>query len=252
QKEKLKKFKENLDILSLSATPIPRTLYMALSGLRQISRIDTAPPGRKSIKTFVEPYSERAAADAIKKELARGGQIYFLHNRVQNIEAAAENLRKLAPAAKIKWAHARMGEKDLRKIIHDFRARKFDLLIATTIIENGLDLPNVNTLIVADSTKLGLSQSHQIRGRVGRSDREAFAYFLYKEKDLFGPAKERLEALEKFQELGEGYKIAERDLEIRGAGNILGKKQSGALNQIGLNLYCQMLAEAVEKARSSG
>lgn len=249
QKEKLKKFKENLDILSLSATPIPRTLYMALSGLRQISRIDTAPPGRKSIRTFVEPYSEAAIAEAIKKEMKRGGQIYFLHNRVQNIEATAEHLRKLTPGAKIKWAHARMGEKDLRKIIHDFRARKFDLLLATTIIENGLDLPNVNSLIVADSTKLGLSQSHQIRGRIGRSDREAFAYFLYREKDLFGPAKERLEALEKFQELGEGYKIAERDLEIRGAGNILGKKQSGALNQIGLNLYCQMLSDAVNKLR---
>lgn len=249
QKEKLKTFKENLDILSLSATPIPRTLYMALSGLRKISLINTPPPGRKSIKTFVEPYSETAIAAAIEKELKRGGQIYFLHNRVHNIEAAAENLRKIAPAAKIKWAHARMGEKDLRKIIRDFRAGEFDLLLATTIIENGLDLPNVNTLIVADSTKLGLSQSHQIRGRIGRSDREAFAYFLYREKDLFGPAKERLAALEKFQELGEGYRVAERDLEIRGAGNILGKKQSGALNQIGLNLYCQMLSDAVSKLR---
>jgi transcription-repair coupling factor (superfamily II helicase) len=250
QKEKLKKMKERLDVLSLSATPIPRTLYMALSSLREISLIQTPPPGRLPIKTFILPFSEKTIKKAIENELKRGGQVYYLHNRIETIGMAKKFLESLEwkKPPKFAIAHAKLKEEELIKVMKDFQDKKYDVLIATTIIEAGLDLPNVNTLIVADATKLGLSQAYQIRGRIGRSHLQAFAYFLYSTK-LTPLAKERLKALKEAKELGSGYKIALKDLEIRGAGNILGKEQSGNINKVGLNLYCQMLSVAIEKFR---
>jgi transcription-repair coupling factor (superfamily II helicase) len=249
QKEKLKKLRAELDVLSLSATPIPRTLYFSLSGLREISLIQTPPSGRLPIKTFILPFSEKVIKEAIEKELKRGGQVYYLHNRVENINSAKNFLEDLLPNVKFGIAHGRLNEKELVRVMEDFQNKKIDVLVATTIIEAGLDLPNVNTLIVADSTRLGLSQAYQIRGRIGRSNVQAFAYFLYPQK-LTPLAKERLKALKEAEELGSGYKIALKDLELRGAGNILGKEQSGNINKVGLNLYCQMLAEAIEKLKA--
>ena len=271
QKEKFKKLRASLDILSLSATPIPRTLYMALSSLKNISLIQTPPVGRLPIKTFISHFSDKTIKKAIEIEITRGGQVYYLHNRVETIETAKKFLENLFNShgririsrdragrgrasafrmPKIGIAHGRLKEKELLKVMSDFQNKKINVLIATTIIENGLDLPNVNTLIVADSTRLGLSQAYQIRGRIGRSHIQAFAYFLYG-GHLSKKAKLRLTALKEAEELGSGYRIALKDLEIRGAGNILGKEQSGNVNQVGLNLYCQMLSEAVEKFRTA-
>ncbi len=266
QKEKFKKIRTSLDVLSLSATPIPRTLYMALSSLKNISLIQTPPVGRLPVKTFISPFkdynpptassrsslrSERAPKiikEAIENEIKRNGQVYYLHNRVETIEIVKKFWEKLLPKVKSDIVHGRMKEKDLIRVMADFQNKKIDVLIATTIIENGLDLPNVNTLIVADATHLGLSQAYQIRGRIGRSHIQAFAYFLYPSR-LSERAKMRLDALKEAEELGSGYKIALKDLEIRGAGNILGKEQSGNINKIGLNLYCQILSEAIEKLK---
>lgn len=250
QKEKLKKLRTQLDVLSLSATPIPRTLYMALSSLRDISLIKTPPVGRLPIKTFILPFKEKIIRGAIENEARRGGQVYYLHNRIETISSVKNFLENLLPNLKFGIAHGKLREKELVKVMEDFQNKKIDVLIATTIIEAGLDLPNVNTLIVADSTKLGLSQAYQIRGRIGRSHIQAFAYFLYSER-LSPLAKERLNALKEAEELGSGYKIALKDLELRGAGNILGKEQSGNINKVGLNLYCQMLSWAIEKLRKS-
>ena len=247
QKEKLRQAKNNLDVLSLSATPIPRTIYLALSSIKNISLMQTPPMGRQTIKTEVLTYSKKTIKKIINEELKRKGQIYFLHNRVGTIETKAEELRKLCQKAKISLIHGRMPEKKLIKIMDNFQKEKTNVLVATTIIENGLDLPNVNTIIVEDSTRLGLSQAHQIRGRVGRSGTKSFAYFMYDEKKLTPLAKKRLKALQDAQELGAGYRIAIKDLELRGAGNILGREQSGAINKIGLNLYSQMISEAIEK-----
>src|SRR3989338_6148343 len=247
QKEKLKKFRENIDVLSLSATPIPRTLYLALSGMRAISTIATPPLGRQTIETFILPYNRDVIKKAIEYERARHGQVYFLHNKIETIEKVKETLKELVPKAKFEAVHGRTGEVRLRAVMHAFKEKKFDVLVATTIIENGLDIKNANTLIVDDATRLGLAQAYQIRGRIGRAEHKAHAYFLYPSKVLSEDAKKRLEALQEATELGSGYFIAQRDLEIRGAGNILGKKQSGAVNAIGLNLYCQILNEAVEK-----
>jgi len=249
QKEKLKKIRASLDILSLSATPIPRTLYLALSSLKSISLVQTPPQGRLGVKTKILPWSEKIVKQAIEKELKRKGQVYYLHNRVETIEMVKKFLENLIPKAKFAIAHGRLKEKELIKIMADFREKKVDVLVATTIIENGLDLPNVNTLIVDDSTKLGLAEAYQIRGRVGRSHTQAEAYFLYGEH-LSEKADLRLKALKEAEELGSGYKIALKDLEIRGAGNILGKEQSGSINQVGLNLYCQILSETIEKMKS--
>jgi len=278
QKEKLKKIRTSLDVLSLSATPIPRTLYLALSSLKNISLIQTPPVGRLPVKTFILSFSEKIIKKAIENEVKRRGQVYYLHNRVETIETAKNLLEGLMsgfrPRVKIGVAHGRLKEKELVRVMNDFQDKKIDILVATTIIENGLDLPNVNTLIVADSTRLGLAEAYQIRGRIGRSHIQAFAYFLYPPKfsdekfkrasgqkisekvyppkfceTKFGRARMRLNALKEAEELGSGYKIALKDLEIRGAGNILGKEQSGNINQVGLNLYCQMLSEAIEKLK---
>ncbi|MCX6718144.1 MAG: helicase-related protein [Candidatus Staskawiczbacteria bacterium] len=247
QKERLRSIKASLDVLSLSATPIPRTIYLALSSLKNISLMQTPPVGRQAIKTEILPYSEKAIKKIINEELNRKGQVYFLHNRVESIDKRAHELKKLCKNAKISLIHGRMPEGKLIKIMDDFQKEKTNVLVATTIIENGLDFPNVNTIIIEDATRLGLSQAHQIRGRVGRSGTKSYAYFMYLEKNLTPLVKERLKALEDSQELGSGYRLAIRDLELRGAGNILGREQSGAINKIGLNLYSQMISEAIEK-----
>ncbi len=249
QKERLKKLRASLDILSLSATPIPRTLYLALSSLKKISLVQIPPPGRLPVKTFVRPWSEKIIKEAVERELKRNGQIYYLHNRVETITTVKKLLENLISKARIEIVHGRLKEKEMIRIMHDFRDKKFDILLATTIIENGLDLPKVNTLIVADASRLGLSQSYQIRGRIGRSHIQASAFFLYP-GNLTEKAKIRLDALKEAEDLGSGYRIAIKDLEIRGAGNILGKEQSGSINRVGLNLYCQILSEAIEKIKT--
>ncbi|MFH1181205.1 MAG: DEAD/DEAH box helicase [bacterium] len=249
QKEKFKKMRSSLDVLSLSATPIPRTLYMALSSLKSIGLIQTPPEGRLPVKTFVSQFKDKIIKEAIENEIKKGGQVYYLHNRVETIGMAKNFLEKLVPTASFGIAHGRLREKELIKTMDDFSKKKINVLIATTIIENGLDLPNVNTLIVADATRLGLAQAYQIRGRIGRSHIQAFAYFLHPSQKLLGLAEQRLKALKEAEELGSGYRIALKDLEIRGAGNILGKEQSGNVNKIGLNLYCQTLSESMEKLK---
>ena len=249
QKEKLKSLRAKIDILSLSATPIPRTLHLALSSLKNISLIQTPPKGRLPIKTFVLLFSKKIIKEVIRKEIKRQGQVYYLHNRVENILAVKKFLEDLLPEIKIGIAHGKIKEKELIKTMSDFQNKKIDVLLATTIIENGLDLPNVNTLIVSDATRLGLSQAYQIKGRTGRTNIQAFAYFLHR-KRVTKKALLRLKFLKETEALGSGYRVALRDLEIRGAGNILGKEQSGSINRVGLNLYCQMLSEAVEKIKT--
>jgi transcription-repair coupling factor (superfamily II helicase) len=206
------------------------------------------PIGRLPIKTFVLPFSEKTIKGAIEKEIERKGQVYYLHNRIETIETVKNFLENLIPKANFEIAHGQMKEKRLVEVMKDFQERKFDVLIATTIIEAGLDFPNVNTLIVADATKLGLAELYQIRGRIGRSYKKAFAYFLYGQ-NLSEKAQKRLKALKEAEALGSGYKIALKDLEMRGAGNILGKEQSGNVNKVGLNLYCQMISQAIEKMK---
>ncbi|MFY9493541.1 MAG: DEAD/DEAH box helicase, partial [Minisyncoccia bacterium] len=240
QKERIKKLKNNIDVLMLSATPIPRTLYLALSNLKPISKIQTPPLGREAIATKVEKFSWDLIKSAIEFELNRAGQVFFLENRIHKIAGVMDNLKKILPAARLTALHGRMGEKQIINAVESFKKGETDILVSTTIIENGIDLPNANTLIVSDATRLGLSQAHQLRGRVGRRDRKAFAYFLYPKKSLTEITQARLRSLEKFSELGDGFRIALRDLELRGAGNILGRHQSGRINQIGLNLYCEM------------
>jgi len=250
QKERLRQIKLSLDVLSLSATPIPRTIYLALSSFKEISLMQTPPKGRQAIETKVLPYDKKTIKKLITSELKRKGQIYYLHNRVQTIEKVANSIKELCPRAKVGVIHGRIAEKKLIKIMDNFQKQDTNVLVATTIIENGLDFPSVNTIIIEDATKLGLSQAHQIRGRVGRSGTKSYAYFMFDKKNITPLVKERLDALEDSQELGSGYQIAIRDLELRGAGNILGKEQSGAINKIGLNLYSQVLSEAVEKMRN--
>jgi len=246
QKEKLKEIRANVDILSLSATPIPRTLHMALSNLKSISLIMTPPVYKMPVETHISLFDKKLVKDSIQKELKRGGQIYYLHNRIGTLATTEQRLKKLLPKVRFVSLHGRMPEKTLIKTIHDFRDGKYDVLIATSIIENGLDLKNVNTLIVEDATRLGLAQAHQIRGRVGRGENQSYAYFLYPRHSLTKIAKERLAALKKFSYLGAGYQLAGKDLEIRGAGNILGREQSGSISKVGLNLYYQILNQAIE------
>ncbi len=250
QKERFKKLRASLNVLSLSATPIPRTLYLSLSSLRDISIIKTPPEGRLPVKTIIVPFSKRVIKKAIQEEMARRGQVYYLHNRIETIKAAQKFLKGLVPKARFDIAHGRLKEKEIVKVMNNLQQGKSDVLIATTIIENGLDFPNVNTLIVANASRLGLAEAHQLRGRVGRSRHQAFAYFLHSQR-LKGRAHSRMKALKESQFLGSGYRIALRDMEIRGAGNILGKEQSGNINRVGLNLYCQMLAQEIEKIKRS-
>ena len=250
-KEKLRQQNPALDILYLSATPIPRTIYLALSSLKQVSFVLTPPEGRRAIKTFVLAFDKEQIKKAITQELAKKGQIYFLHNRIETMANVKAYLDELKTTAKIAILHSKLSEKEITQIMADFQNKKIDVLLSTTIIENGLDIANANTLIVNDATRLGLSQAYQLRGRIGRSKEQAFAYFFYPKGKLRGLAKQRLVALKNAQELGSGYKIAMQDMEIRGAGNILGKEQSGSVNKVGLNLYCQMLSMAVDKLRQT-
>jgi len=249
-KEKIKKIRANLDVLTLSATPIPRTLNFSLSGIRDISTITTAPLGRKSVKTYVLPYKRKTIRQSIAKELKRNGQIYFLHNRVETIQNMAKILQAIAPNARIDTAHAQMREIDLFNVMQEFNQKKIDILVCSTIIENGIDLPNVNTLIVNNAPMFGLGSLHQLRGRIGRGKRQAFAYFLYQENTLKEKARIRLQILRDMQELGSGFEIALRDLEMRGSGNILGKEQSGNISSIGLHLYTEILNQTIQRLKT--
>jgi len=250
-KEKIKFLKNQIDVLTLTATPIPRTLYMSLIGLRDISIIDTPPPDRLPIRTLVKRWNPHLVKNAIQYEVSRNGQTYYLHNKVESIWAVARRLQKLVPEARIAVAHGQMDETELEKVMIEFMSGEHDVLVCTTIIENGLDITNVNTLIVEDAQNFGLAQLHQIRGRVGRSGVQAFAYFLFPmAKPLSGLATKRLEALSDFSHLGAGYEIACRDLELRGAGNILGPEQHGFVSQLGFDLYSKVLTETISEVRS--
>ena len=251
QKETLKNIRSDIHILSLSATPIPRTLSLALAHLREISVIKTPPPNRIPIQTFVLPYRDALVKEAIEEEMKRKGQIFFLHNRIETLTLFKKKIARLVPRARIECIHGRSGASFLSKTLRDFRNHTIDILIATTIIENGIDFPNANTLIVEDATRLGLSEAHQLRGRIGRGTISSFAYFLYRSKHLTEKALLRLDALMEASDFGAGYDLALKDLEIRGAGNVLGKEQSGTANKIGLNLYYHMLADAIEKEKQS-
>ncbi len=247
-KEYLKKLRLEVDVITLSATPIPRTLNMSLLGVRDMSVIDTPPEDRYPVFTVVGEHNERLVEDAIRRELARDGQAFFVHNRVQTIDRVAGRLRALVPEARVAVAHGQMREEDLEKVMVDFIDKKYDVLVATTIIENGLDIPTVNTLIVDRADKLGLSQLYQIRGRVGRADLRSYAYFFYPPGMPLNPAAyERLKTIAEFTELGSGFRIAMRDLEIRGAGNILGAEQHGFISAVGFELYADLLRQAVER-----
>ncbi len=250
QKEKLKGIRESIHVLTLTATPIPRTLFMSLSGIRDISQINTAPLGRRNIDTKVDLFSDEIVKDYTRREIARSGQIYFLHNKVANIEGRVKKLRKLFPKLSIFSAHGQMPERQLSDRMRDFVAREIDVLVCSTIIENGLDLANVNTLIVEESDRFGLSQLYQIRGRIGRSNKQAYCLFTHRDKELTQTAYARLRSLVDHTDLGSGMNIAISDLEIRGGGNILGREQHGAMEQVGLVLYSKMLKLAVDKMTS--
>ena len=248
-KEKLKQLRAHIDVLTLSATPIPRTLYMSLSGIRDMSLINTPPVNRAPIKTYVGPYDNAIVRTAISHEMEREGQIYFVHNRVQSIYKVASNLQELLPEARIAIGHGQMNEKDLEKIMYEFGDYQYDVLVCTSIIESGLDIPNVNTIIIDNTDNFGLAQLYQLRGRVGRSDVQAYSYCLYHpDKTLTDEAKDRLKAIRDFNTLGSGYQIALRDLEIRGVGNVLGKEQHGQMLAVGFDMYCSLLDEAVHEA----
>ncbi|OGH96680.1 MAG: transcription-repair coupling factor [Candidatus Melainabacteria bacterium GWF2_32_7] len=247
-KEKLKHLRAQIDVLTLSATPIPRTLYMAISGVRDMSLINTPPVNRAPIKTYIGEYTASMIRTAINHELEREGQVYFLHNRVQSIHKVAKDLQELIPEARIAVAHGQMPEKELEKVMYEFSTHQYDILVCTTIIESGLDIPNVNTIIIDDSDKFGLAQLYQIRGRVGRSETQAYAYCFYRpNKLLTKEAKDRLKAIKDFTTLGSGYQIALRDLEIRGVGNILGANQHGHMLSVGFDLYCSLLDESIRE-----
>ncbi len=249
-KEKIKKLRENVDVLTLSATPIPRTLHMSLVGIRDMSLLTEAPNDRLPIQTFVCEHNDELVREAITRELARRGQVYYVFNRINQIAEVTAKLQDLIPNASIAYAHGQMPERELEDIMMDFVNGEIDVLVSTTIIETGLDISNVNTLIIQDSDRFGLSQLYQLRGRVGRSNRVAYAFLMYsKSKILTEVAEKRLEAIREFTDLGSGFKIAMRDLEIRGAGNLLGKSQHGHMEAVGYELYCKMLGEAVSKMK---
>ena len=246
QKESLKELRKEVDILTLTATPIPRTLNISLHGLRDITTITTPPPGRLPIVTEVRRFSMALIKTVVEKELDRGGQIYFLHNRVQTIDDMADKLRTLIPRARVIVTHGKLNPDDLEKRILEFKEGRYDVLVSSTIIENGIDLPNANTLVVNQAEKFGLAQLYQLRGRVGRGKTQAYAYFLYHMERLPLDAKKRLRAIVEASELGAGFQIAMKDLEIRGAGDILGANQSGAINVVGVSHFVRMLNQAVE------
>ncbi len=249
-KEKIKEMRKNVDVLALTATPIPRTLHMSLVGIRDMSVLTEPPRDRMPIQTFVMEYSDEMVREAVNRETARGGQVYFVYNRVNDIADVAARIRRMCPDARVEYAHGQMKERELEDIMIDFIKGLIDVLVATTIIETGIDIPNVNTMIISDADKMGLSQLYQLRGRVGRSNRTAYAFLMYKRDRLLKEtAEKRLTAIREFTDLGSGFRIAMKDLEIRGAGNVLGSEQSGHMEQVGYDLYCRMLDSAVKKER---
>ncbi|MCE0522755.1 MAG: transcription-repair coupling factor [Methylacidiphilales bacterium] len=250
QKEKFKQLFRLVDVLTLSATPIPRTLYISLTGARDMSTIETAPPNRHPVETIVAPYDERIIREAIEREMARNGQVYFLHNRIHSIQEVARKLKELAPKARIEVGHGQMDADELEEVMERFVSGKTDVLLSTTIIESGLDIPNANTIIIDRADRFGLADLYQLRGRVGRAQHKAYAYlFLPRHLMTVGDAKKRVSAIKQYSQLGAGFKIAMRDLEIRGAGNLLGTAQSGHITAVGFDLYCQLLKIAVARMK---
>ena len=249
-KEKIKQLRKKVDVLTLSATPIPRTLNMSLVGIRDMSVIETPPRDRQAIQTNVVKFDQRVITGAIRNEVERGGQVYVVHNRVESIHSMGNLLQRLVPEARIGIGHGQMGEQALERVMVDFVSRKFDVLLATTIIENGLDIPNANTIVVNRADRYGLAQLYQLRGRVGRSDRRAYAYLLIPPEDALSPvARKRLAAIKEFSDLGSGFRVAALDLEIRGAGNLLGGEQSGHIEAIGFEMYMRLLEETIREIK---
>jgi len=250
QKEKLKQMKSNVDVLTMSATPIPRTLYFALVGARDLSVIETAPRDRRPIETVVKSYDPKLVKTAIEREIERGGQVFYLHNQVQTIESVAANLRQMLPKLSIGVGHGQMSERQLEKVMTEFVGGRYDVLVCTTIIENGLDIPNCNTIIIEGADRFGLSQLYQLRGRVGRFNRQAYCYLLlHRHSRLLDLARKRLGAIRQFNQLGAGFRIAMRDLELRGAGNLIGLKQHGHIANVGFDLYCQLLRQSIARLK---
>jgi transcription-repair coupling factor (superfamily II helicase) len=251
-KEKLKKLKASVDTLAMSATPIPRTLHMSLGGLRDLSVIETPPRGRLAIQTVVAPFSNALIQSAILQEMSRQGQVFFVHNRVETIFSMAALVQRLVPTARIGVSHGQMDEKELERVMLKFMEGRYDVLVATALIENGLDIPRANTIIVNRADRFGLADLYQLRGRVGRASRRAYAYFLIPAEESLTPtAKRRLAALKEFSDLGAGFRLAALDLELRGAGNLLGAEQHGHLNAIGIDLYLKMLEQTVEELKGA-
>ena len=249
-KEKIKKLKTSVDVLALSATPIPRTLHMSLAGIRDMSVLEEPPVDRMPIQTYVCEYDEEMVRAAVHRELAREGQVYYVYNRVETIADITHRLQELVPEANVAFAHGQMKEHELERIMYEFIEGNIDVLVSTTIIETGMDISNVNTIIIHDADRMGLSQLYQLRGRVGRSNRTAYAFLLYKkDKMLKEVAEKRLHAIREYTDLGSGFKIAMRDMEIRGAGTLLGERQHGHMQAVGYNLYCKMLNEAVRRMK---
>jgi transcription-repair coupling factor (superfamily II helicase) len=249
-KERIKQMRKRVDVLTMTATPIPRTLNMSLVGIRDMSIIETPPKDRLSIQTNVVKFDQQVIARAIRSELERGGQVYFVHNRVESIFSIGQLVQRLVPEARVVVGHGQMDEEALERAMLDFVARKFDVLLATTIVENGLDIPNANTIIINRADKYGLSQLYQLRGRVGRSDRPAYAYLLIPPEDNLSPvAKKRLAAIKEFSDLGSGFRVAALDLEIRGAGNLLGGEQSGQIDTVGFEMYMKLLEQTVKELK---
>lgn len=247
-KEKIKQLKNSVDVLTMTATPIPRTLHMSILGIRDMSVIYEPPQNRRPVQTYVLEYDDEVIKEAITRELERNGQVFYLYNKVEGIEKKANEVSKLVPEAKVGFAHGKMTGKELEQIMLDFIQKKINVLVCTTILESGIDIPNANTIIVENADRLGLAQLYQIRGRVGRSDRQAYAYITYKrEKLLSEVADKRLKAIKEFTEFGSGFKIAMRDLEIRGAGSLLGEIQHGHMEQVGYDTYCRLLDEVVKE-----
>ena len=245
-KEKIKELKVNVDCITLSATPIPRTLQMSVMGLKDLSMIETPPKNRYPIQTYVIERNDRIIADAIMREMARRGQVFYLYNRVDSIELMATKLKELVPEARICIGHGKLSKDQLENRIKDFINKEYDILLCTTIIETGIDMPDTNTLIIHDADRLGLSQLYQIRGRVGRSNKIAYAYLMYEPRKMLTPeAEKRLETIKEFNDLGSGFKIAMRDLSIRGSGDLLGEEQSGFVESVGLDMYLKILNEEI-------
>ncbi len=249
-KEKIKTMKNNVDVLSMTATPIPRTLHMSIVGIRDMSVIYEPPQNRRPVQTYVLEYDEEVIKEAITRELERQGQVFYLYNNVEAIEKKVNEVSKLVPEARIAYAHGKMTGNQLEEIMLDFIQGKTDVLVCTTILESGIDIPNANTIIVENADRLGLAQLYQIRGRVGRADRQAYAYITYKRDKLLSDiADKRLKAMKEFTEFGSGFKIAMRDLEIRGAGSILGEMQHGHMDEVGYDMYCKLLNEVVQEMK---